>query len=159
MQRCLANADGRPDAYGNTYVSRGALEAGPGYAPQPLVGGQLLASRVPASLTALAPVRTDRFMNPALTLVVILVILVAILYGLYLSTEDWEADAPVRAARSRLAAHTAEERKDPLRGTPFELWHTHPTAAQKKIVEEYERHGACMKLQRARLGMAAGADC
>lgn len=82
MQRCLANADGSPDSFGDTYVSRAALIRNAGYGAQPLVGGLALSGRIPAESTALTPVLTDRLANPSLFLAVLLIVLLAVLLGI-----------------------------------------------------------------------------
>jgi len=73
--RCLWNPDGQPGGpHGNTYFERNDL-ASIGYQPRPILGGAVLQGQFPR-LTNAVPIWMDRFVNPDLAILVLIVALV-----------------------------------------------------------------------------------
>lgn len=161
MQRCLRSsgpADGASDQYGKEYVNRPVLQAEAGYAPQPLFGGKTLEGKLPASATGLVPVMADRFVNADLALILILIILIAVLWGLIASVSKWRKGAYQRNLKAKVARVHKEQAHDKwgfldptVQEDPKDKW--------RLMIPQYEAQGYCMKEYRQKLGMPPGPDC
>jgi hypothetical protein len=120
---------------GGKYPTRKDL-AQYGYAPTPLIGGKLLAGRLPTVLTSRVPIWGDRILNPDLFVVAFVVLLVLVLLGGYAVVRHYRRRARVKA---QLRAVSPSD----------------PDAHWKRLVLDYEAEGYDMTKYREYYHMGA----
>lgn len=158
MQRCLVNKDGTRGTFNNRYVNRETLEEKSSYAPQPAIGASFLKGRIPAKLTNLLPVLTDRLMDPSLMVVVLLIIMLIILWVLITKAIAGKRAKYMSTVRSRVDKVKEENLDNPFAYLGDSYEESKSDDLRLKI-PEYEARGYCMAAYRKKLGMPSGPNC
>lgn len=139
--RCLWSPDGASGGpHRNTHIEREDLVS-LGYSPRPAFGGGALSGKLPAALTAQAPVWGDRLLNPDLMMFA-LVFAALVLLGWLV----WRAYRAQNPPQPDVTGHSTVESF--LRGPGGR------TEKLRALVPVYEHAGHCMKKERAALGMS-----
>ncbi len=161
MQRCLINkkTGAKGGQFANKYLERQDLEL-LGYSPTPIIGGDFMFTALPDKVLRTIPVAWDRFLNPAM-MIFFLIILLCVIFGIFyvLVRNTLRRKQKSKQHQMEIKRFIKEKEQDPYIHTSFESWPADPNKEWKDLIPVYEAQGYCMADYRKKLGMPPGPNC